>query len=385
MKLYNISINNLKRRKAKLVFLVLGLVIGISSVVALLSVTESMSMDIEERLDKFGANIVMSPRSENLSLSYGGINLGNVSYNVSEFEESGLSAINTIKNARNLGIVAPKVLGPVMVDGRNVLMMGVDLKKERSLKAYWQFNGLYPQSLDDVAVGSRVASSFKLDVGDSLRFSGKIYTISGILLETGSAEDRVILVDLHEAQRILGKEGKITMVELAAFCRGCPITEMTLQIAEKFPNARITTMKQAVMSKMQSMELVRSFGFGITIPVICIGVLLVFTTMMGAVNERVREIGIFRAIGFRRGHVMQIIMLEAMIVGLLAGVMGFLVGTIIAKAALPLVVKGGTFTGPDGTIGMISILVSISLSLLASLYPARKASRMDPSDALRSI
>jgi len=131
--------------------------------------------------------------------------------------------------------------------------------------------------------------------------------------------------------------------------------------------------------------MVKSFGLGVTVLVICIGVLLVFTTMMGSVNERTREIGIFRAIGFRRGHVMQIILLEAMIVGLLAGLIGFFGGSGIALSALPFVVKGGTFAGPNGLIGGISILASISLSLVASLYPAIKASRLDPSEALRSI
>jgi putative ABC transport system permease protein len=385
LKLYNISFNNLWRRKGKLVFLVFGLVIGIATIVTLLSITESMSMDIEERLDKFGANIVMTPKNENLPLSYGGISLGVVNYTVTEFDETSLADIKTIKNSRNLGIIAPKVLGPISLRGRDVLLMGVDFKKERKLKAFWQFKGKFPVRPDEIAIGSQVASAFKLATRDTLLISNRVYTISGILLETGSSEDSVILVDLHEGQKILGKEGKITMVEVAAFCRGCPITEMTLQLAEKFPNARITTMKQAVMSKMQSIDMVKSFGLGVTVLVICIGVLLVFTTMMGSVNERTREIGIFRAIGFRRGHVMQIILLEAMIVGLLAGLIGFFGGSGIALSALPFVVKGGTFAGPNGLIGGISILASISLSLVASLYPAIKASRLDPSEALRSI
>ena len=79
MKLYNISFNNLRRRKAKMVFLVMGLFIGIATIVTLLSITESMSRDIEDRLDRFGANIVMVPKSENLALSYGGITVGGAS------------------------------------------------------------------------------------------------------------------------------------------------------------------------------------------------------------------------------------------------------------------------------------------------------------------
>lgn len=156
MKLYNISFNNLWRRKGKLVFLVFGLVIGIATIVTLLSITESMSMDIEERLDKFGANIVMTPKNENLPLSYGGISLGVVNYTVTEFDETSLADIKTIKNSRNLGIIAPKVLGPISLRGRDVLLMGVDFKKERKLKAFWQFKGKFPVRPDEIVTNGLV-------------------------------------------------------------------------------------------------------------------------------------------------------------------------------------------------------------------------------------
>lgn len=175
------------------------------------------------------------------------------------------------------------------------------------------------------------------------------------------------------------------MVEIAAFCQGCPISEMTLQIAEKFPNAKVTAMKQAVMSKMQSIELFKSFSLGVSILVIFIGSLLVLVTMMGSVNERTREIGIFRAIGFRQGHVMQIILLEALLLGIVGGIIGFLLGNMVAFGLIPVVIKEGTFAGINSSLGIISILMAVALSLLASLYPAFKASNMDPSEALRSL
>ncbi len=385
MKLYNISFNNLRRRKGKMIFLVLGLVIGIATIVTLLSLTESMSKDIEERLNQFGANIVMTPKNENLSLNYGGISVGGVNYKVTEFEEARIPEIRRIKNSKNIGIIAPKVLGSVEVKGRNVLLMGVTFQDELALKTWWQFNGSFPKNPEEIVVGSQVASTFNITPGDIITISGKEFKVSGVLRPTGSSEDSVIIADLHESQQILGKEGKISMVEVAAFCRGCPITEMTLQIAEKFPEARVTAMKQAVMSKMQSIDMFKSFSFGVSMLVVFIGALLVFVTMMGSVNERTREIGIFRAIGFRRGHVMQIILLEAMIVGFVGGAIGFISGNGIAWSVLPLVVAKGTFAGINGSLGGVSLLLSISLSLLASLYPAVRASRLDPSEALRVL
>ncbi|MBT7259879.1 MAG: FtsX-like permease family protein, partial [Desulfobacula sp.] len=159
----------------------------------------------------------------------------------------------------------------------------------------------------------------------------------------------------------------------------------TLQIAEKFPNAKVTAMKQAVMSKMQSIEMFKSFSLGISIIVIFIGSLLVLVTMMGSVNERTREIGIFRAIGFRKGHVMQIILLEAMVLGVIGGLTGFCIGNLLAWGIIPLVMKDGIFFGININLGIVSTLMAVALSLLASLYPAVKASNMDPSEALRAL
>ena len=386
MKLHNISLGNIKRRKGKMLFLVIGLVIGISTVVTLLSITQSMTQNIEERLNQFGANIVMVPKSENLSLNYGGIDVGGVSYKVREFDQKKLARIRTIKNNKNLSIIAPKVLGPVMIKGKTVLLMGVLFEEELALKTWWhKTSGQFPVAVTDVMLGSGVAAQFGFKVGETLDIAGSPFTIATILKPTGASEDDAIIADLGAAQKLLGKEGRLSMVEISAFCQGCPISEMTLQIAEKFPDAKVTAMRQAVMSKMQSIDMFKSFSLGISIIVIFIGSLLVLVTMMGSVNERTREIGIFRAIGFRRGHVMQIILLEALLLGIIGGILGFGIGNLIAWGIIPLVIKDGMFAGINTNLGIISILMAVALSLLASLYPAFKASNMDPSEALRAL
>ncbi|MFC1884785.1 ABC transporter permease [Thermodesulfobacteriota bacterium] len=385
MKLRNISFNNLMRRKSKMIFLLIGLLIGISSIVSLLSVIKSMTMDIEERLDRFGANIVLIPKREELALNYGGISLGGVNYGLKEFNENRLQDILKIENKKNLGVIAPKVLGAQKLDGRDVLLVGADIKSELRLKNWWRLKGRAPSRPDELIIGSEVAEMFNLHEGDTVVFSAKKLRIAAVLHPTGAPDDGIILGDLHAIQKVLGKEGKVSMVEIAAFCRDCPISDLVLQIAEKFPDGKVTALKQAVMSKMQSIELIKSFSFGIAGLVILIGSLLVFITMMGSVNERTREIGIFRAIGFRRGHVMQIILTEAMTVGFLGGILGFFTGNLIAWAALPLVLEKGDFAGINFSLGGLAILLAVSLSLLASLYPAHKASKLDPSVALRAL
>jgi putative ABC transport system permease protein len=277
------------------------------------------------------------------------------------------------------------VLGAASVKGKDVLLMGVDFESELALKNWWQWEGAPPEQPDELLIGSQTASTFNLAVGDTLELGKETFTVTTILKPTGATEDGIIIGDLHTFQRILGKEGKVSMVEIQAFCRDCPITELVLQIGEKFPEAKVTGLRQAMMSKMKTVEMFKTFSYGIAVLVIFIGSLLVFVTMMGSVNERTREIGIFRAIGFRRGHVMQIILLEAMVVGLIGGILGYLGGNAIAWAALPLVVKSSSFAGLNYNLGGVSLLLAIALSLIASLYPAQKASNLDPSEALRAL
>lgn len=384
MKLYNITLSNLLRRKAKVVFVVLGLFIGIGTIVSLLSITRSMSVSLEEKLDRFGANIVMVPKSDNLSLSYGDIQVGGVSYQLNEFDEQQIGDIYTIEAKRNLGAVAPKVIGAVRVKGKEVLLMGVDPEVEFNLKTWWNIQGKKPVK-EEVVVGAEAAKKLALQPGDTLDLPDRSLKVSGVLMPTGSSEDHIIVGLLPVVQEILGKQGKITMVEIAAFCRDCPISDMVLQISEKFPNGKVTALRQAVMAKMQSIEMFKTFSYGISGLVVCIGSLLVFVTTMGSVNERTREIGIFRAIGFRQSHVLQIILLEAALVGLVGGFGGLLIGNLIARAALPLLFPQMVFSGIDSFLAAIIIALSISLSIIASFHPARKGSRLDPSVALRAL
>lgn len=384
MKLFNIALGNLKRRKGKFLFLVLGLLIGIATIVSLLSITESMTLSIEENLDRFGANIILVPKNENLSLNYGGISVGGVNYEVKEFSEESLSKIRNIEASRNLGAIAPKVIGAHELKGREVLLMGVDFEVELGLKTWWKLEGSVPDSTGLIA-GSEAARILGLKVGDTIELGEHSFILSALLAPTGGNEDEILVGDLHSIQKVLGKENRITMVEIVAFCRDCPISDMVLQIAEQFPGGKVTALKQAVMAKMQSIDIFKSFSFGIASLVIFIGSLLVFVTMMGSVNERTREIGIFRAIGFRQGHIMQIILLEAAIVGLIGGVIGFVGGNGIAMGVLPHVLPDGTFAGFNKELGFLVVFLAVLLSLMASFYPARKGSRLDPSTALRAI
>jgi putative ABC transport system permease protein len=386
MKLHNISFNNLRRRKAKMAFLTVGLMVGIATIVTLVTLTKSMSGDIERKMDEFGANILITPQQNGLAMNYGGINLGGVTFDQKTLQESDLARITSIKNNKNISAVAPKVLGGVQVAGKQVLLVGVHFDKELKLKQWWKLFGEAPKAPNELLLGSEAAHVLNVMTGDSLDIKGERFKVAGILDQTGSQDDSLVFAQLDVAQRVLNKKGLIDLVEVAALCSGCPIGDMVLQIAEQIPGAKVSAIQQVVEGRLKALDQFRRFSYAIAGVVVFIGSLMVFVTMMGSVNERTTEIGVFRAIGFRKSHVMRIILLEAAVVGVIAGLLGYGAGLGGAKLALPFMAEGRqVLLVLDGVVAGGALALSVVLALLASLYPALHASRMDPTEALRAL
>ena len=141
MNLKIIVFRNLLRRKGKAAFVLAGLVLGVSTVIGIISYVEAMTNDINHKLEKYGANILIVPKTENLNLTYGGISLGGVSFEMEEIREKDLEQVATIKNSNNIAALGPMVLGVANVNSHKVLMAGVDFKSAGILKPWWNVQG----------------------------------------------------------------------------------------------------------------------------------------------------------------------------------------------------------------------------------------------------
>jgi putative ABC transport system permease protein len=274
----------------------------------------------------------------------------------------------------------------VEIEGKKVPLMGVHWGEELRLKKWWKIHGAEPKNRDEVLLGNEVAVRLFKSAGDSLSINGNPVRISGVLDETGSQDDFLIFSDLTFVQEALKKPRVLSLIEVSAFCNSCPIEEIVRQISKQLPHAKVTAIKQTLQTKMEAIDHFEKFSVGISILVLLIGGMIVFTNMMASVNERKREIGIFRAIGFRKTHVVRIIFLEAVIVGLMAGVMGYILGLGASQIIGPIITgtKGGKWF-IDPFLAMGAIFLSALIGVVSSAYPALHASKMDPTVALRAL
>jgi putative ABC transport system permease protein len=385
MTLKNISFKNLIRRKGKASFVLAGLVIGVSTVVGIISFVEAMTSDINHKLEKYGANILIVPRTENLTLTYGGLSLGGVSFEMEEIRQEELAHVSSIKNARNIAALGPLVLGVVNVDSHKVLLAGVDFKASAILKPWWQMDGKVPDD-NSVILGAEAARILNLNVGGRFKIKDRHFGVSGILKPTGSQDDQLIFARLATAQSLFNKNGRVSMAEVAALCQDCPIDAMVKQISDALPGAKVMAIQQVVKGRMETLGHFKKFSYGISGVILLIGSLVVLVTMMGSVRERTDEIGIFRAIGFRKRHVMKIVFFEAAIVSGLAGIIGYLLGWGVTKAAVHFFIEGHSgFVPLNFELAAGAFILSLLIGLASSAYPAVIASRLDPNEALRAL
>ncbi len=385
MTLKDIALRNLRRRKGKALFVLIGLMIGITSIVAFMTLAETLTHDINAKMEKYGANILITPKTENLSLTYGGLSLGGLSFELQEILQKDLEKIKSIKNAANVAAIGPMVLGAVEIKKHKVLLAGMDFKVSHFLRPWWKIQGSKPEK-EGVLVGEEAARILGIGIGSLLEINGSRLMVQGLLEQTGSQDDQMIFASLPTAQKVLRKEGRISMAEVAALCSGCPIEEMVTQISGVLPGANVMAIKQVVKGRMATLEHFQKLAYGLSALVILVGGMVVLVTMMASVRERTSEIGIFRAIGFRRSHVFRIVLLEAGILSTLAGVLGYMAGMGATKIILPFLTDSHHIVlNFNPVIAGGALGLALLLGVLASTYPAFLASRLDPNEALRAL
>ena len=385
MQLRHIALESVKRRKARFGFILAAVVIGIGTVVGLVSLTRAMQTDIGDELDRFGANIVVTPKSRMLDLAYGGLALGGVTVDRQDLTAEDAAAVRTIPNKRNISAVAPKLVGTIAIADTAVVLIGTRFDDERRVKSWWQLEGRWPQDANEVVIGAEAAQSTGACIGRQLIVGETPLLVVGRIAPTGSLDDQALFTELGVAQRLLRRPAAVSLIEVSALCRGCPIEDIVSQIATVLPHARVTPIRQAAAVREQAVRQFTQFSYAISGLVLLVGTLVVMTTMMSSVMERTQEIGILRAVGFRRTHVAAIVLLETLLVTIAGGLAAWIVGLVAAKALGPAFAQIATPIAIDVRLAALSVVFAALIGIAGGAYPAFRAAQMDPAYALRQL
>jgi putative ABC transport system permease protein len=384
------------RRKKRVLYAALGIVIAAMTVVGILTIATAGQARISAQLEKYGANLNVIPAISNVDVTLGDLSLGALTVGENYIPEARLPEIRQIadgmirealgiKDEGNIATIAPKLYVNTKVKGTSLLAVGVDPKEEMVIKAWWKIReGEYLKERDQVLIGAHTAQLLKLNIGDRISLNVSDTTVTGILEETGSSDDYQVFVPLQTLQSAFGKEGVISSVDIRALCNACPVEIIADGINQNITGVRALAVKQVAETEMGMMEKMNRFMLALAGITLIIGAFGVVNTMMTSVHERIKDIGIMRAVGASRNQIVKAFVYEAIIIGIIGGFLGYIAGTLLAYGVGPLV-----FEGTDMTYVLLylplSLLLAIFVAVISTAYPAFRATTIRVSDSFRSL
>ena len=394
MRLHSIVLKDIFRRRTKLLVGVLGVVIAASAIVAVITTFTAATDSLYDESGKFGANIIIRPQTNSIPLIEGSTTVGSISTGENYIDESKLPNIYTIENSANLAVVSPRLYGIANIgisSSSPVILMGVDPKEEPKIKAWWKLDGRWISAEDgertEVMLGSDIAKPLGLVTGSTITLTNGNNSVDGdvvaVIETTGGSEDGYIITSLKTAQYLFDNEGKISSIEVRALCNDCPVEEMSRQIEAALPNVEARAMSQIVLSEMALIKRTQSSAMAVSIITLLVSALTVASTMLASVNEKLKEIGIMRAVGASDIQIVSMLLFEGAIIGAIGGSVGFVLGTLVSFVAAPLLLS--VTPSPIWILLPAAAGVSIAVGMVASVIPAKRAVSIDPAEVLRSV
>jgi putative ABC transport system permease protein len=396
VKLYRIVLKDIVRRKKRVLFAALGVAIGTMTVVGILTIALAGQTKIYNELEKYGPNLAVTPAISSVDTHLGDLSLGTLAVGENYIPEEKLPQIRQIADGEirealgitdegDIATLAPKLYINTEVKGTSMMVVGVEPEEESKIKTWWKIEeGKYLEGTDQALVGAVAAKLLTLNTGDTVDLNGSAVTVTGILEETGSNDDYQIFVPLETLQKAFGKEGLISSIDIRALCNACPVEVIANAINQNITGVRAIAVKQVAEAEMGVMERMNKFMLALGGITLAVGLFGVINTMMSSVNERIKDIGIMRAVGASRNQIMRVFIYEAIVIGIVGGILGYLVGTLLAYIVGPII-----FAGTDINFVLqylpLSLALAIFVAIIATMYPALRAARIRVADSFRSL
>ncbi len=302
------------------------------------------------------------------------------------------SALAAVRLDSAVAQAAPLLMAaiPRPSEGRTDMWVGID-ETLLPLKPWWKFAGKsgWFTNPSSVIMGNEAAVTEMRRAGDSLYSpeTKREFHISGILERSGTSDDSMFFVPIQTAQEMFHQEGRITAVGIRL---KDPSQAATAAVRfQQIPGAQVVTMGEMMGTFTTLVDSVRTLMVGIAGLALVVSGLTVFNTMLAMVMERTRELGVMRAAGAGRGHLLKLLFTESLLLTGFGSGLGLLIAVLFsstaehfARMAVPL--------APDGRLMDLSPAIALQcagagilVGAVAGIYPACRAAALQPIAAMR--
>lgn len=245
---------------------------------------------------------------------------------------------------------------------------------------------LFSNDNDDkeVIVGKVTASQYEgVDVGDKIKINNENFKIVGIFESGTSFQDMSVFMTLDNVRDIVDDDENISSI-FVKVNKDADVDNVARELENKYGDnlSVITSLADVSMAK-DMVDMLNGASWGISLLAIVIGGIGIINTMLMSVFERTREIGVLKAVGWSDLRILLMIVGESIVITITAGIVGSLVGVIGVELLTQMEFLGGMT--PVFTLGIFAeaFIVALIVGIIGGIYPAIKAIKLPPTEALR--
>ena len=397
---FNLLFRAIRRRKLRIALAVLAVVMGASIASTLLTVSFDINDKMGRELKSYGSNILLLPSG------------GEGTY----IDESNLHKMKEIFWKHNIIGYSPYLTDTVTINNQEISLSGTYFETEiassgdfrtgvRIIAPWWNVGGEWPDK-GEALIGISASEKLGLVKGDIFTVeygnNNATYSVSGIL-STGRDEDDQVIVSLDDAQELFGRYNLVDRVVVSALTTPEPdkginpdslppeeyetwyctpyISSIMLQIEEVVPDSTARRIRQVADNEGKLLNKFEGLMFLITTVAMVSASLGVTTAVNTTIFERRKEIGLMKAIGADSAQISGLFFGEAVVIGILGGVIGTSIGFVLARMVGLLVFD--SMINPSLIPAVVSVIMSVGIAILGSMLPVKKAVEIEPSIILK--
>lgn len=409
---------SLFRHKLRTVFTIVGIIVGIIALTVMGAMAEKLNLLVGDSINYLSGQITVSPKGGTGYLSSIPPKTVKKIKAIDGINQVQLKLMTTLESSAEMQMSMPKILEGIDMnsDFVNINDEEMDLQKGRYLKKGDDYKAV---------VGADIALDRNWDVGDKVKIRGKRFEVIGISTKNMTVTDMMVLIPLQNAQRIyvdgsdylkdlekrskeaqdipastlkmMDDKTKKQINEAALFKvkdlgnmvsiswdKGRNPEKLVDKIEEEVEDISATSPKESEKQIGQAISIVNIIIFGSALIAVIVGGLSVINTMIMAVQERTREIGVKKALGAKTYHILFEYLSEAALLGLFGGLVGLGLGSLIVYIINAQTIANGIVIFTITTrLAVVAIVFSTLLGIIAGIYPAVHAARLNPVEALR--
>ena len=393
------ALRSLQNRSLRSWLTILGIILGITSMVLLVGMVQGLKDDVEIQLQAFGPRtIVIIPIDVNKVAAYGGVSMAPTSGKLYETDYERVKRVGSIDTITK--VLMSRMNAEYKDEAISVSVYGIEADNYQSTSETIQIDvGRFLTSSERGAIvlGADIAQTgFKkaVELGSVVTLAGKQFRVAGILKKSGSSVggvDSTIFMPIEDARQLLGDSlapNELSAIRIVVKEGADPeeaaaeIEDIMLsshRVNEDNKDFSLVTAAYIDSQVSQTTSLLSLFLGAIAGISLAVGGIGIANTMFMSILERRREIGLLKAVGMTENGILGLFVLESSLIGIGGGVIGIVLGAVLLRIVALLSFPSAL----PAYVVAIALVFSAAVGVISGFIPARQAAKLDPVEALR--